>query len=156
MRQAHTHRHCIHQALSRAEQVCMEKGERLTPLRRHVLALVWKNHKPCKAYDLLEDLHDTKYSAKPPTIYRALEFLTALGLVHKIASANAFVGCSHAGECTRCYFMVCSACGEVEECCSRKLDTVLAHAAQTHRFQPAQMIVEMHGVCARCARKRKH
>src|SRR5262249_40395465 len=91
--QPHDHRHCIDDALSRAETVCAERGARMTPLRRRVLELVWDSHAPIGAYaimDLLRAADDR--AAAPPTVYRALEFLLDQGLVHKIESLNAFVG----------------------------------------------------------------
>ena len=72
------------QALAAAEALCTSKGERLTPVRRRVLELVLEAEKPVKAYDLLENLNPGEGAAKPPTVYRALDFLMGLGLVHKI------------------------------------------------------------------------
>ena len=89
----HEHQSCIEDALARADDVCRERGVRLTPLRRRVLELVWSSHRAVKAYDLLAALGDAVGAAKPPTVCRALEFLMAQGLVHRIDSLNAFVGC---------------------------------------------------------------
>ena len=48
----HDHEACVATATSVAQQVCLEKGVRLTPLRQRVLELVWRSHKPVGAYDL--------------------------------------------------------------------------------------------------------
>ena len=89
----HEHQGCVADALARAEDVCRQRGARLTPLRRRVLELVWDSHRAVKAYDLLAALGETAGAAKPPTVYRTLEFLMEHGLVHRIDSLNAFVGC---------------------------------------------------------------
>ena len=84
MRDSHHHKQCIKDALTRAEQTCRTKGVRLTPIRKKVLELVWQSHKPIKAYDLLGLLSSSNHIEKPPTVYRALEFLLDNHLIHKI------------------------------------------------------------------------
>ena len=49
--------------------------------------------------------------AAPPTVYRALDFLLENGLVHRISSLNAFVGCSLPGKPHAGQFLLCSGCG---------------------------------------------
>ena len=90
-----------------------ERGVRLTPLRRRVLELVWGSHRAVKAYDLLAALGDAVGAAKPPTVYRALEFLMAQGLVHRIDSLNAFVGCPQPDHRHSAQFLICGGCGDV-------------------------------------------
>ena len=75
MWQRHQHSRCIKEALNKAEQICLNHRCRLTPIRKKVLELIWKSHKPIKAYDLLAQLSSEDYVEKPPTVYRALEFL---------------------------------------------------------------------------------
>ena len=102
-------------ALEAAEKLCFERGERLTPVRKRVLELVLTSEKPVKAYDLLDLLKPGEGSAKPPTVYRALDFLMGLGLVHKVEALNAFVGCTHSHESGGAELFICTACGSVEE-----------------------------------------
>ncbi|MEJ0059912.1 MAG: hypothetical protein WDM79_10225 [Terricaulis sp.] len=75
--------------LSEAERRCSDAGESLTPLRRRVLELLMDHHGPAKAYDLLSQLDA---GAKPPTIYRALDFLVRMGLAHRIESPQCVRG----------------------------------------------------------------
>src|SRR5690606_29397539 len=91
----HDHRRCIADALDAAERVCAGRGARLTELRRRVLELVWQSHRPVGAYPLLAALGRDGHAPAPPTVYRALDFLQAQGLVHRIESRNAYVGCPH-------------------------------------------------------------
>ena len=111
----HRHTRCVGRALSEAESVCRDRGARLTRLRRRVLELVWSGHTAVKAYDILAQLSRDEKPAKPPTVYRALEFLMAQGLVHRVDSLNAFVGCSLPSEPHNAQFMICDDCGEVSE-----------------------------------------
>ena len=59
-----------------AERRCLEQGLKLTPQRRQVMALLLEQDDPASAYDLLDALQRRHQpGAKPPTIYRALDFL---------------------------------------------------------------------------------
>ena len=147
----HEHRGCIADALARAEAVCRERGARLTPLRRRVLELVWESHRAVKAYDLLAALGDEGRAAKPPTVYRTLEFLMEHGLVHRIDSLNAFVGCPQPDEGHSAQFLICGDCGEVSEMNAASIDRAVAAQAAGSGFALSRTIVELHGKCPQCA-----
>ena len=147
----HEHRGCIADALARADAVCRERGARLTPLRRRVLELVWKSHRAVKAYDLLAALGDEGGAAKPPTVYRTLEFLMEHGLVHRIDSLNAFVGCAQPDEGHSAQFLICGGCGEVSEMNAASIDRAVAAQAAESGFALSRTIVELHGKCPQCA-----
>ena len=48
-------------------------------------------------------------------MYRALEFLLEHGLVHRVASLNAFIGCAHPGHSGAGQFLICTECGVAAE-----------------------------------------
>ena len=85
--------HALRHALSDAEHRCMDIHERLTAPRRRVLELLLESDGPMKAYDLIAAYGEGGEPAKPPTVYRALEFLERLGFAHRIESLNAYVPC---------------------------------------------------------------
>ncbi|WP_169566162.1 transcriptional repressor [Sneathiella limimaris] len=149
MYQRHEHAHCIKDAIQTATDICEERGLRFTDLRRHVLELVWENHGSVKAYDLLDRLGED-YSAKPPTVYRALEFLQENGLVHKINSLNAYVGCSHPLKHRDCFFLICDNCKEVQECCAGEVADALRDMVKKQGFLPHHTTVEIEGICQDC------
>jgi len=132
-------------ALDAAEAHCLDRGEKLTPVRKRVLELVLEADTPVKAYDLLEALKPGPGSAKPPTVYRALDFLMTAGLVHKVEALNAFVGCSHAHDEGGAELFICSGCGTVEE---RHGAAVPTNAPQGFMIQ--RSVVEHFGQCANC------
>ncbi|MEI9982345.1 MAG: transcriptional repressor [Aliidongia sp.] len=99
----------------RAETVCTTRGVRLTELRRQVLELVWRRHEPVGAYDLLDELKVTHRRAAPPTVYRALEFLIDQGLVHRLESLNAYIGCTRPEELHAGQFLICTRCDSIGE-----------------------------------------
>lgn len=145
------HQHCQQSALETAERYCAEAGLRLTDLRRQVLSLVWESHQPVKAYDLMVRVpRGGDAPAQPPTIYRALDFLRENGLIHRLESINAYIGCSHPNHHTDCYFLLCQDCGMAEECCNTDLAAAIREASTSHEFTASMTTLEIAGVCARC------
>ena len=149
---SHNHRACIEDALATARTLCTTRGVQLTPLREKVLQIVWKSHKPVGAYEVLDELAQTHKSARPPTVYRALDFLMAEGLIHKIESLNAYLGCIEAGAPHSGQFLICRQCGATEEIVDAKLEAALAAAAGRAHFRPERKVVEISGLCARCGK----
>ncbi|MFA7430606.1 MAG: Fur family transcriptional regulator [Rhodospirillaceae bacterium] len=148
----HDHDHCLDTALDRAEHVCRERGARLTPIRRRVLQLVWSDHRPVGAYDLLGRLSEEGWGSAPPMVYRALTFLESLGLVHRLASINAFVGCTQGGEAHAAQFLICRDCGIAVELHDTRLAHDLKTAADAAGFLLEAPVVEIAGRCRACAK----
>lgn len=135
--------------IAEAEQRCAAAGENLTPLRRRVLELLIDAQGPAKAYDLLPLLAGDK-QAKPPTIYRALDFLVRMGLAHRIESLNAFVACG-IGACARStIFLICENCGAAEEFDAGHALVDLAEAARRDGFAIRRTMIEAQGLCSAC------
>ena len=146
----HDHQGCIEDALTRAEHVCRGRNANLTEIRRRVLELVWRGHAPVGAYEILDALRLTGVRAQPPTVYRALEFLIEQGLVHRIESRNAFIGCAQADEQHAFQFLICRDCGTVEELSDRRIGLAVSAGAKAAGFAVGRSTVEIEGVCARC------
>ncbi len=70
--------------LAQAEKICAQRNVRLTPQRLEVLRLMSLQDGAISAYDLLDLLREAEPQAKPPTVYRALDFLLEQGFVHKV------------------------------------------------------------------------
>lgn len=154
---SHNHQHCVKDALTTAAQLCRNKGARLTPLRRQVLQLVWGSHKPLGAYALMDLLKQaqieqgsTGKSVAPPTVYRALDFLLEHGLVHRINSLNAFIGCCEPNQNHSAQFFICSCCENTEEILSPQLTKAISSSAKTAGFTVEHEVIEIVGLCPRC------
>ncbi|SIP87896.1 Fur family transcriptional regulator [Aquipseudomonas alcaligenes] len=147
----HDHSRCVASALAEAESLCAKQGTRLTTLRRRVLELVWASHKPLGAYDILAVLSEEDgRRAAPPTVYRALDFLLENGLVHRIASLNAFIGCVHPGELHQGQFLICKACHAAIELELPSISEAIASGARAVGFAVENQTVEVVGLCAGC------
>lgn len=149
----HDHRRCQSSALETAEAVCRRVGARLTPQRRRVLELIWSSHAPVGAYELLERLREEGVSAAPPTVYRALEFLQQLGLVHRIESLNAYVGCPMPAAGHRTQFLICETCGNAAELDDAGIAEAVESAARRAGFAARHGTVELFGTCPDCRTK---
>ncbi|MBV7563232.1 Fur family transcriptional regulator [Pseudomonas sp. sia0905] len=147
----HDHSHCVSHALAEAEAICAREGLRLTPLRKRVLELVWASHKPLGAYDILAVLSEEDgRRAAPPTVYRALDFLLENGLVHRIASLNAFVGCSHPAHAHQSQFLICRSCSAAVELEQTAISDAIVRGAKGVGFAVESQTVEVVGLCAGC------
>lgn len=151
----HNHAVCVNTAMSEAKKYCHKEGVRLTDLRRRVLELVWSSHRPVGAYDLLEQLGPSRRKAAPPTVYRSLEFLLEHKLIHRIASLNAFIGCSQPGQDHDAQFFICNQCGEAAELVDPKIKQALIQDAKHLGFNIQQQTIEIAGLCNRCSKGNK-
>lgn len=151
-RAKHDHRSCIDEALIRAGELCGRRGARLTEVRRRVLELVWNSHRPVGAYDILEQLQRDGRSAAPPTVYRALEFLMEHGLVHRIESLNAFVGCPRPDKQHVSQFLICTDCRNVAEIADPAIGSAVSKSAAAAGFVVNRLTIEMQGLCPSCSR----
>jgi Fur family transcriptional regulator, zinc uptake regulator len=153
----HDHDRCSTDAMATAEAICLDRGQRLTPIRRKVLAALLASHKPLGAYEIIERLAGASTGPRPApiTAYRALEFLRENGLVHRIESRNAFIACVHthaAGDLV--VFLICERCGTVGEASSADVAATLTSAARAAGFTPKSPVIEISGVCSHCRGER--
>ena len=149
----HNHAQCTAELLSRAERTCERRGSRLTGQRREVLNCVAQSHSAVGAYDIIERMAGHGPRPAPITVYRALDFLEAHGLVHKIESRNAFVACTHPHEGKPAAMLVCERCGLVAELDAPEVFATLDAAARAQGFAVQRSVVELTGLCAACGEK---
>ena len=150
----HNHSLCIKDALADADKVCGSKGVRLTPQRRAIFEIVWSSHKPIGAYEILEILaKKTKSRPAPMTVYRALDFLIEQCLVHRIASLNAYMGCSHPGKHHSSCFLICDNCGQAAQIVDDNIENIISQEADRVGFTINLNLVEVSGVCSQCQAK---
>jgi Fur family transcriptional regulator, zinc uptake regulator len=126
-------------------------NQALTRNQAAVLDVLKRRHKPMGAYAILAELRDSGI-AHPPTVYRALDQLIELRLIHKIESLNAFVTCSHADHhhIHPVALLVCKDCGQVEEIeMEQDFVSVKRHIAQKG-FSMDHALIELVGHCGPC------
>ena len=125
----------------------------MTAPRRRVLELLLAAGEPVKAYDLIARYGADGQAAKPPTVYRALEFLERKGMAHRIASISAYVACTAGEDATTANhaaaFLICDCCGAAEEV-TAPVGQTFALAADIAGYAIERTTIEGHGRCPAC------
>lgn len=123
----------------------------LTRNQRMVFETLEAAQVPLTAYAILEQRHADGLRA-PPQVYRALEKLLALGLVHRLDSLNAFIACRHPACAPHrvTAFAICDQCHAVTEVQDHAFSRQLHEIAQAAALTPTQSTVEIHGCCLDC------
>ena len=141
--------------LQRAGEVCAEHGGKLTIKRRQVLAGLIESNKALSAYDLANKCKDAfGVTLFPMSIYRILEFLQTVGLVHRLKTTNKFIACAHIA-CDHAHdtpqFLICKECNRVEEVgITNSLSEGLTATLDALGFRLMSDQVELECVCNNC------
>ncbi|WP_260259949.1 zinc uptake transcriptional repressor Zur [Vibrio intestinalis] len=138
--------------IKQIEDICAARGVRLTPQRKRVFELICASPKASSAYELLEELKASEPQAKPPTVYRALDFLLEQGFIHRVESTNSFIQCCSCNAHKHySHLLICDKCGNVIELQDDSLVALLASNAEKHGFTISNHVIESHGVCHSCS-----
>jgi Fur family zinc uptake transcriptional regulator len=142
--------------IEQVEGICASRGVRLTPQRKRVFELILANKKASSAYELLEQLKQSEPQAKPPTVYRALDFLLEQGFIHRVESTNSFICCCSCNAHKHfSQLLICDKCGSVIELQDDDLISQLANNADKHGFRLTNHVIESHGTCLACSTELK-
>jgi len=125
----------------------------LTNKQALVRNLLGKTKGPLSAYAILDQLHDSGFRG-PVQVYRALEKLMELGLVHRLESLNAFVACQqktcdHQSKKT-IMFTICEICGSVQELVNNGLEYLVRSLEKDIDFLTNRSVIELKGICSTC------
>jgi len=143
----------VRSALVAAEVTCQTRRVQLTPMRRAVLQTLWQAGQPIGAYDIMKSIGaELGRRFSPPTVYRALDFLLAQGLISRIESRNAFVPCANPDHSHACVFFICENCGTSEEIEDRHVERLFEEKADSLGFRINKRVLELQGMCAACLR----
>lgn len=137
--------------IEKIETLCKKRGIKLTTQRHTVLDIMLTANKAMSAYDLLDLLKVSEPQAKPPTIYRALEFLLEQGFIHKVESSNSYIVCPHFQDPDHLSILfICDKCRQIFEKHSANIEQQLKQLAQQSQFLIKHSVLEIHGVCQSC------
>lgn len=140
-------------ALAAALALCRRNKISLTPGRQRILEILAREGRPLGAYEMIDRVAQaTGKRPAPISIYRALDFLLENSLIHRLASRNAYLACSH-GHAARepIVFLICDACGDVIEVNSAAMRGALLEIATEAKFAPRAQVMEVAGCCRTCA-----
>lgn len=125
----------------------------LTPGRQRILEILARAGRPLGAYEMIDKVAEaTGKRPAPISIYRVLDFLLENGLVHRLASRNAYLACGHSHAAREpIVFLICDDCGEVIEVTSPAMRGALSELTDEAHFAPRAQVMEVAGRCRACA-----
>lgn len=142
--------------LQKAEEICKQKGGRLTEKRQRVLSSLLDSETPLSAYEVADQLNKKSDQAIPAmSVYRMLDFLVSLELVHKLSSTNKYLACTHIA-CKHSHqvpqFLICKKCNRVKEI-GIPLSVVeqLRVSVEEADYQLVNSQLELECLCQSCA-----
>lgn len=136
-------------------RACEKTGRKLTEKRQRVLEILLKADCPMSAYELTDAYNKINQpQIMAMSIYRILEFLESVQLIHRLQSANKYVACSGLHNCSHhpfSLFLLCQSCQKVEETTvPSNLVQLLSQSIKSSGFLMTDTQLEISGVCSRC------
>jgi Fur family zinc uptake transcriptional regulator len=133
-----------------AETICRARGRRFTQQRRALLEKLLVASRPVTAYELLDLVRPDDAAITSASIYRSLDFLVDMGLVHRLDSTRSFVACDHPDHPHAGHFLICRECGTVVEAEDKRIAQATEDLGERHGFTLDHRTVELTGVCGAC------
>lgn len=127
----------------------LRSKQMLTKNQSLVLEALRKAKHPVGAYELLDQLRENGLRA-PLQIYRTLDQLIELKIVHRLESLNAWTLCCDAEHDSTPVFAICNDCGIVKEYFDETLSSNIANISKQSGFVADRSIIEIHGRCDQC------
>jgi Fur family transcriptional regulator, zinc uptake regulator len=132
--------------LKQAQQILQNNGYKMTNARNDVLEVLEHYDQALTAYGIQDLLKDSNKEYQAITIYRVLDLLCELDLVHKIFSINAYIKCSAKNNHDHHHlFLVCEKCHKI-----KKLDNISPCPPNDKNFITKHDIHELLGTCVKC------
>jgi Fur family zinc uptake transcriptional regulator len=127
--------------------IMAESRRRAGLLHETMLHLLRDQPGPLSGVQLARMMRETGHPVPPSLIFRAVRQLTERGAVRKIEVAKGYVLADGPAPVS----LFCRTCGASTELESAETLDALRRAASVAGFTPARYIVEVPGVCDRCA-----
>lgn len=125
-----------------AHKTLIDNKHKLTPQRKIVIDILASTKKPLNPYQICEQ---AKGKLDVVTIYRNLELLTQLWLIHKIRSADGYIPCTNHADHHCHHYAVCTDCHQVTE-----LHEHNHHHQLPSNFTTDNQVYELTGKCKNC------
>ena len=117
---------------------------------QQVLGVLKKNTKGISAYGILKELQKYK-NVKPMTIYRSLNNLQIMGVVHKSnKSKNYFICHSDSKEKHNPALAICKKCDKTEEINPSIFSRIFSNLKTKEKYDFSNFELEISTLCRRC------
>lgn len=144
--------YCDKKFVNHSLKVIRASGNRVTDPRQLVLETLARSGGPVSPYDIQKLLQEQGKRLDHVTIYRTLELLERLNLVHKVLSVGGYVRCTLEDEGACHGYLVCRGCGGIQEFADKSLCHKEDELAEKHGFLAERHLTEFSGLCAGCQR----
>ena len=135
-----------------ARDALIGSGEQWTDMRADVYSALVSHNRPASAYDIAETVGAQRGKrVAANSVYRILDLFVRTNLARRVESANAYIANSHPGCRHDCIFLICDSCGGATHLDDDRLTGALRDAAYGAGFAEVRPVVELRGVCSRCA-----
>ena len=127
--------------------ILKEKGYRLTRTRQEIIKILLANPKKhLSANDLHKKLQKRHFKCDLATVYRNLNLLSRLGLIHRdnFNEPHAHYEYSHGHE----IHLVCEKCGQIIEVATKARINIPSQI----KFLPKREVTVITGLCSKCKR----
>ena len=150
---SHLHHDLAGERLIDAARVALVAGgEQWTDMRADVFEALTARTTPASAYDIAESVGTARGKrVAANTVYRILDVFVRANLARRVESANAYVANPHPGCRHDCIFLICDSCGSATHLDDDRLTGALRDAARHAGFADVRPVVEIRGLCSRCA-----
>ena len=150
---SHLHHDLAGERLIDAARVALVAGgEQWTDMRADVFEALTARTTPASAYDIAESVGARRARrVAANTVYRILDVFVRANLARRVESANAYVANPHPGCRHDCIFLICDSCGSATHLDDDRLTGALRDAARHAGFADVRPVVEIRGLCSRCA-----
>ena len=101
------------------------------------------------AYDILDEFRVHGFRA-PSQVYRVLNKLLELGLIHKVESLNGYIACEQEHDTGYSIVAICNSCGVVKEIPTANFIDQFENFDGLDGFTAQELAVEVKGRCSVC------
>ncbi len=135
-----------------------ESGLKITRPRECLIRFLLKADRALSPYEIRDELKRQKVKADVVTIYRVLDLLQQLGLVHKVLALNAFIRChiqkGEKGQPKCHHYLLCRNCHRFEEFEGKDFSSLQKNIATYYqKFHIESHYLEFVGLCKNCQKK---
>lgn len=127
-------------------------GGRVTGARLAIIECIANTKLPLTAKELYENLQD-KTKVDQVSVYRTLETLLELDLIHQVFPSGGYIPCFHLS-CEQSYHILtrCSQCNSIEEMHIPvdKVEPLINFLKSKKKFYPDTHLIQINGVCSDC------
>ncbi len=131
------------------------RSKRLTQERETIVREIFADHEHFDSDQIVSRLTQPRRDGgrvSRATVYRTLRELEKAGLIRKVARSNDREVYEHDYGYPQHDHFICEKCNQLVEFRNEEISSVLARVSAEHGFRMSGHRLEVHGICANCAK----